>query len=85
MELTEKITLDMLTKDSVSILRQQFVNLNGQLTQVGQNIRNAYMNNPSGRTTITEILPEEYSNAILAVWGDSATVEDPPKDIISEV
>ena len=44
MELKEKITLDMLTKDSVSVLRQQFLTFNGEEMQVGVNIRNAYMN-----------------------------------------
>ena len=33
MELKEKITLDMLTKDSVSVLRQQFLTFNGEEMQ----------------------------------------------------
>ena len=49
MELKEKITLDMLTKDSVSVLRQQFLTFNGEEMQVGGNIRNAYMNDEFGR------------------------------------
>ena len=48
MELKEKITLDMLTKESVSVLRQQFLNYNGVDMQVGGNIRNAYMNDEFG-------------------------------------
>ena len=40
MELKEKITLDMLTKDSVSVLRQQFLTFNGEEMHVGVNIRN---------------------------------------------
>ena len=35
MELTEKITLDMLTKEGVSVLRQKFINLFGEDVQVG--------------------------------------------------
>ena len=35
MEIKERITLDMLTKDSVSVLRQKFVNLGGEDVQVG--------------------------------------------------
>lgn len=76
MKLTEKITLDMLTKDSVSILKQNYLDLDGELLQVGQNIRNAYVNSPSGRATISEILPEEYANAVFAVWGDTPTIQD---------
>lgn len=51
MELKEKITLDMLTKDSVSVLRQQFINYNGVDMQVGENIRNAYSNNEDDRAS----------------------------------
>lgn len=68
MELKEKITLDMLTKDSVSVLRQQFINYNGVDMQVGENIRNAYSNNEDGRASLKSILSDEYYNAVMAVW-----------------
>ena len=70
MEIKEKITLDMLTKDSVSVLRQKFISLNGEDVQVGENIRNAYMNCEEDRKTLKEQLSEEYYNAIMTVWGD---------------
>lgn len=76
MELKEKITLDMLTKESVSVLRQQFLNFNGEEMQVGGNVRNAYMNSASGRAAVQSILSEEYQNAVFAVWGSSPTVEE---------
>ena len=76
MELKEKITLDMLTKDSVSVLRQQFLTFNGEEMQVGGNIRNAYMNSESGRQLIRNLLPDEYYNAVMAVWGDNPTVDE---------
>lgn len=68
MELKEKITLDMLTKDSVSVLRQNFINLGGEDVQVGENVRNAYTNCESDRAILKEQLSEEYYNAIMAVW-----------------
>ena len=68
MEITEKITLDMLTQDSVSVLRQKFIEIDGVQTQVGNNIRNAYMNDENGRQILGEILPEEYYNAVMTVW-----------------
>ena len=77
MELKEKITLDMLTKDSVSVLRQQFLTFNGEEMQVGVNIRNAYMNSESGRQLIRNLLPDEYYNAVMAVWRDNPTVDEP--------
>ena len=77
MELKEKITLDMLTADSVSVLRQQFINYNGAEMQVGENIRNAYSNNEDDRALLKNILSEEYYNAVMAVWGDNPTVDEP--------
>lgn len=66
----------MLTQDSVSVLKQNFVELNGETQQVGQNIRNTYMNSSSGRAVIAGTLPEVYLNAVLAVWGDTPTIQD---------
>lgn len=70
MEITEKMTLDMLTKDSVSVLRQKFISLHGEDVQVGENVRNAYMNCEEDRKILKEQLSEEYYNAVIAVWGD---------------
>lgn len=68
MELKEKITLDMLTKDSVSVLRQKFINLGGEDVRVGENVRNAYKNCDEDKSILKEQLSEEYYNAIMAVW-----------------
>ena len=69
MELKEKITLDMLTKDSVSVLRQKFINLGGEDVQVGENVRNAFTNCEDDRKILKEQLSEDYYNAVMAVWG----------------
>lgn len=76
MELTTKITLDMLTKDSVSVLKQQFLVLNGTEMQVGGNVRNTYMNDEKGRAIISELLPQEYQAAVFAVWGENPTLPE---------
>ena len=76
MELTTKITLDMLTQDSVSVLKQQFLILNDSEIQVGGNVRNTYANSISGRKLIKSILPDEYYNAVIAVWGDNRTIDE---------
>ena len=68
MELKEKITLDILTKDSVAVLRQQFLIFNGEEMQVGGNIRNAYMNDESGIEQLRKVLSDDYFNAVMAVW-----------------
>ena len=69
MEIKERITLDMLTKDSVSVLRQKFININGEDVQVGGNVRNAYTNCEDDRKILKEQLSEDYYNAVMAVWG----------------
>lgn len=68
MEFKEKITLDMLTKDSVSVLKQKFITLNGEDVQVGGNVRNAYTNCEDDKKNLKEQLSEEYYNAVMAVW-----------------
>ena len=68
MEIKERITLDMLTKDRVSVLRQKFIEINGTEMQVGGNVRNAYTNCESDREILKEQFSEEYYNAIMAVW-----------------
>ena len=37
----------------------------------------AYVNSPTGRKQLSEILPEEYVTAVLALWGETPTVSDP--------
>ncbi|WP_440452466.1 hypothetical protein [Ruminococcus intestinalis] len=68
MEIKEKITLDMLTKDSVSVLRQKFITLNGEDVQVGGNVRNDFTNCEDDRKILKEQLSEDYYNAVMAVW-----------------
>ena len=65
MELKEKITLDMLTKDSVSVLKQKFIEINGTEMQVGGNVRNAYMNCENDRKILK---PSFQKNIITPLW-----------------
>ena len=58
----------MLTKDSVSVLRQKFVIIDGTEMQVGGNVRNAYMNCENDKEILKAELSEEYYNAVMAVW-----------------
>ena len=74
-ETTEKITLDNLTENSVSVLTQQFASLNGQTVQVGENHRTAFVNSEYGRIELKDKLPEPYLSAVMAVWGENPTVE----------
>ena len=63
-----KMTVDMLTADSVSILRQEMAQINGVWTQIGENCRCAYLNTEQGRQQLIEQVEEPYRSAVLAVW-----------------
>lgn len=76
LEIKEKIILDMLTSDSVSVLKQQFITVDGTDIKVGENVRNAYMNTQSGRDKLRVKLPEEFYNAVIAVWGNAPTIAE---------
>lgn len=77
MEIIEKITLDMLTTDSVSVLKQQYITVDGTDIKVGENVRNAYMNTQTERELLKAKLPDEFYNAVIAVWGNSPTISEP--------
>ena len=68
MEIKEIITLDMLTKEGVSVLRQRVIEIGGTEMQVGGNVRNAYMNCENDREILKAELSEDYYNAVMAVW-----------------
>ena len=73
--MNEKITLDMLTKDSVSILRKKYVAVDGSEYEIGNNIRKAYINSKDGRLELANEVQEPYLSAILAIWGTEPTIE----------
>lgn len=72
----EKITLDMLTQDSVSVKTQNYVVIDGIEYPIGQPHRKAYFNSLQGRQEVIDELPSPQQNAIFAVWGDAPTVSD---------
>ena len=72
----EKITLDMLTQDSVSVKTQDFITHEGQEYPIGQPHRKAYVNSIRGRQEAENELPQEYQNAIFSIWGDSPTIDE---------
>ena len=76
MEIQEKKTVDMLTSESVSVLTQKFIDVDGVQTQVGQNHRCAYVNTEFGRKAITESEPEDVVSSVMSIWGDKPTIEE---------
>lgn len=80
MEIKEEKTVDMLTNDSVSILTQKFIDIDGIKTQVGDNHRCAYVNSVSGRNNIEEKEPDYVVSAVMAIWGEEPTIKITKKE-----
>ena len=76
MEKIEKYTLDMLNQDNVSVLKQTFIESNGQQYLFGHPWRRAYVNSIQGREQVIAELPLAQANAILSVWGDIPTIDE---------
>ena len=74
--MNEKITLDMLTQDSVSLKKQQYTTVDGTEYLIGEPWRRAYVNSIQGRAEVQAEVAEPYLTAIMAVWGDTTTVAE---------
>jgi hypothetical protein len=72
----EKYRLDMLIQDSVSVVKQTYIDYMGQEYPIGEPWRRAYVNSINGREQIVAELPQAQVNAIMAVWGDTPTVTE---------
>ena len=70
------VVVDMLTKDSVSILTKTMATINNNEVQVGENHRCAYINSRKGREKLQQELSEPYLTSVLAVWGNTPTIEE---------
>lgn len=64
------ITIEMLTDKTVSIKTERFIIENGEKLPVGNPHRKLYENNEVGRREVIEELPEQYQNAIFAIWDE---------------
>lgn len=62
----------MLTPESVSVLKQQFITVNGVEMQVGSNERNSFSNTKKDREVLKNVLSDEYYTAVIAVWGEES-------------
>ena len=74
--MNEKIYLDMLTQDSVSIKKQNVTVIEGKEYSIGEPWRRAYTNSIGGRSAIETEVAEPYKTAISAIWGDTPTVTE---------
>lgn len=72
----EKITLDALNQDSVSLKKQQYITVGDKEYPIDEPWRRAYINSTNGRTQVQAEVAEPYLSAIMAVWGDNPTVTE---------
>jgi hypothetical protein len=74
--MNEKIYLDMLTQDSVSLRKQKFTTVDGRDYSIGEPWRRAYINSEQGRKQVQAEIPEPYKSVIMLMWGDAPTVTE---------
>lgn len=72
--MNEKIILDMLKQDSVSLVRQKYTIIDGVEYNIGEQWRRAYINSIQGRVDVELEVIEPYKSAIFSVWGNEPTV-----------
>jgi hypothetical protein len=70
----EKIYLDMLTQDSVSLRKQNVTVIEGKEYLIGEPWRRSYINSTQGRGQVQTEVPEPYKSVIMLMWGDTPTV-----------
>lgn len=75
--MNKEYSIELLNKNSVNINIQHFANVEGE-TYLIRREGISYSNSPIGRMRVVKEVPEEFVNAIFALWGDTPTVADPP-------
>ena len=70
----EKIYLDMLSQDSVSLRKQKTTITDGKEYTIGETWRRAYNNSMIGRQQVQLEVSEPYKSVIMLMWGDTATI-----------
>lgn len=72
----EKYTIKNLTQDNAQVLKQTYIEYDGQQYPVGETWSRGYVNSIAGRQQIINELPQAQQNAMFAVWGDTPTVTE---------
>ena len=70
MEIYEKKTVDMLNQDSVSILTEKFIDVDGETNKIGMKHRITYYNNEKDRARLSKEQPQNVVDAVMAIWGN---------------
>ena len=78
MKIYKDYTLEQLTATSVNVLVSSSATIDKERRHIGKS-RMTYVNSALDRARLAEDLPEEYVNAVFALWGDKPKVTDPPE------
>lgn len=75
-KITKEYILEQLTADSVNVVTLSYARVNSKNCEIGRE-RISYPNSTIGRELISKVLPKEYLSAVLAVWGENPTMDNP--------
>lgn len=75
-KITKKYILEQLTSDSVNVVTISYARVNSKLCEIGKE-RMSYPNSTIGRELISKAIPKEYLSAVLVVWGENPTMDNP--------
>ena len=78
MEIIKEKQIENLVKNGVIIASQEYLLREGNSRQkIGDLSREAYGNWKSDRDRLCRQEPQEIINAVMAIWGDTPTIEEP--------
>lgn len=77
MNIKETKIIEMLTCDTCNILTEKSIIVDGKKHIIDEPVRQAYCNDPTGRTLIQKENPEDIVNTVFTLWGDTPTLDDP--------
>ena len=69
-------TIDMLTKESVSIKTEKYITEDNVEYPIGYPHRVSYVNSEIDRKQLQDEQPENIVNAVLTMWGEPTIKED---------
>ncbi|RXM57222.1 hypothetical protein [Clostridium tetani] len=72
--MTEEITLDTLTRESVSVKKQKYIVQDNKKYTIGNAWRRVYINSVQGRQQVEKEIIEPYKSVIMLMWGDKPTI-----------
>lgn len=73
--ITEKLSIELLTNDSVTVKLQRFFVDGGKEYPIGKPESRGYYNSVIGRQEVEE-LPDAQKTAVFAIWGNEPTVDE---------